>query len=332
MRLIITSIVILLGFTSGLSAQALIPSFGSARSGTSGFQFTKITVDARAASMGNSSVADAIDASSLYWNPALAVQIQGNEFMASYTSYFVGVNQGYMAYVHQLKKYNIALGVSLQYLDSGEIEETTEFNPIGTGRTFSTVHYTLGLTASQRLTDLFSYGLTARLLDERIEEVQVQTVAFDFGFYYKVGDTGLRFAVGVNNFSFDGSPTGSTTREGLDTTITYTDFEAITPPTNFLIGAAYNAWKNESMSLLLTAQLTKPSDNAERLALGTEFSFLKKFFIRTGYEFGVEEVSWPSAGFGLNTNWNGYKLAIDMSYTAYERLGNIPRFALKFGF
>jgi hypothetical protein len=332
MRSLITLIALIFGFSAGVSAQALIPSFGKARSGTSGFQFTKITVDARAAAMGNSSVADAIDASSLYWNPAMAVQIGRNEFMAGYTSYFVGVNQGYFAYVHQLKKYNLALGASLQYLDSGEIDETTEFRPGGTGRTFSTVHYSLGLTASQRLTELFSYGMTVRLLDERFEEVQVQTVAFDFGFYYVVGETGLRFAVGVNNFSFDGTPTGSTTRQALDSTITENQFEAITPPTNFLIGAAYNVWKNDNMGVLLTAQLTKPSDNAERLALGAEYQFMNKFFFRTGYEFGVEELMWPSVGFGLNTSWDGRALGIDMSYTAYERLGNLPRFALKFGF
>jgi hypothetical protein len=72
--------------------------------------------------------------------------------------------------------------------------------------------------------------------------------------------------------------------------------------------------------------------NAERLALGAELGFLNKVFFRTGYEFGIEEVSWPSFGLGLNTEWQGTALTADLSYTFYERLGNLPRFALKFGF
>lgn len=330
-RLVLTTLLVL-ALQSVAFTQALVPSFGSARSGTSGFQFIKITVDPRAAAMGNSSIADAFDASSLYWNPALAVQIGRSEFMASYTSYFVDINQGYMAYVHQLKKYNVALGVSLQYLDSGEIQETTEFNPLGTGRTFKTVHFALGLTASQKLTELFSYGLTLRYLDERIENIQMQAGTIDFGFFYRVGDTGLRFAVGVNNFGFDSDPSGTTTRQSLDSTVTYSEFEAVSPPTKFTIGAAYEAWKNETMNLVLTGQLTKPSDNAERLAIGAEMGFLKQFYFRTGYEFGVDELVWPSVGLGINTKWNGYDLSTDLSFTAYENLGNMPRFALKFGF
>jgi hypothetical protein len=138
--------------------------------------------------------------------------------------------------------------------------------------------------------------------------------------------------VGVNNFGFDASPTGETTRLALDSTVTHTEFEDVSPPTNFMIGAAYDAWKNERFALKITGQLTKPSDNAERLALGAEWSFLNTVFFRTGYEFGIDEVSWPSFGFGLNTEWQGTALTADMSYTFYERLGNLPRFALKFGF
>jgi len=325
-------LLLLIGIQTSGFGQALLPSFGSARSGTSGFQFTKITVDARSASLGNSSVADAFDASSLYWNPALSVQIGSNQLMASYTSYFADINQGYLAYVQQFKRYNIALGFSLQYLDSGEMNETTEFMPQGTGRTFRTVHYAVGLTVAQKLTDLFSYGITARFLDERIENITMQTGTVDLGFFYKVGETGLRFAVGVNNFGFDASPSGETTRLALDTTIVHTEFETVSPPTNFMIGAAYDAWQNETMKLIITTQLTKPSDNAERLALGAELGFLNKVFFRTGYEFGIEEVSWPSFGLGLNTEWQGTALTADLSYTFYERLGNLPRFALKFGF
>ena len=56
----------IIGFIAISSEQVLAQtSFGKDRSGTEGFQFTKITVDARSAAMGNSNMADALDGSSL---------------------------------------------------------------------------------------------------------------------------------------------------------------------------------------------------------------------------------------------------------------------------
>ena len=48
-----------MGSSNSLKAQK---SFGQDRAGTEGFQFTKIPVDPRSAAMGNSNMADAMDA------------------------------------------------------------------------------------------------------------------------------------------------------------------------------------------------------------------------------------------------------------------------------
>ena len=53
----------------------LLPSFGRDRAGTSGYQFLKIPVDARSASMSQTVASNASDVSSLFWNPAMAAQI-----------------------------------------------------------------------------------------------------------------------------------------------------------------------------------------------------------------------------------------------------------------
>ncbi|HBQ59637.1 MAG TPA: hypothetical protein DD671_08440, partial [Balneolaceae bacterium] len=47
------------------NAQGVFPSLGGSRSGTSGFQFLKINVDARSSALGGSNVADAMDGSAL---------------------------------------------------------------------------------------------------------------------------------------------------------------------------------------------------------------------------------------------------------------------------
>ncbi|SMO83891.1 PorV/PorQ family protein [Gracilimonas mengyeensis] len=309
-------------------SQGLIPSFGDARSGTSGFQFVKIAVDPRSTGMGMSNVADIKDASSLYWNPALASQAQNSEFMISHTQYFADISMEYLGYIQRYKSFTF--GGSIQYLNSGEMEETTEFAQRGTGRMFRTIHISAGVTASHKITDLFSYGLTVKYLSERLEEVEINTAAIDFGFFYMVGETGLRFSVGLNNFGLDATPSGETTRPALEGETTETEFEDTPLPTRFIIATAYDVYKNESLKAVLTAQITNPSDNAEQFSVGGELTFLDQFFVRTGYQFAYKEVQLPSLGAGVKVPIGNKDLHADYSFSTYDRLGTLHRIGLRF--
>lgn len=325
-KLLAACIIWMIGF-SGVQAQSLIPGFGDARSGTSGFQFTKIAADARSSGMGLSNVADAMDASSLYWNPGLAGQMKRSEMMMGHTQYFADISMEYLAYVQRYKSF--AFGASVQYLNSGEMEETTEFSQTGTGRTFRTIHAAIGLTASHEVTELFSYGLTLRYLMERIEEVDINTGAIDFGFFYRVGETGLRFSVGLNNFGIDAAPGGETRRTTLDGEVIQDDFEEVSLPTRFIIGAAYDLWESENFSAVITGQITNPSDNAEQFSFGGELGYMDQFFLRGGYQLGFEEIQWPSAGMGVKVPVAGRTIAADYAFSPYERLGNLHRLGLR---
>lgn len=313
-----------------VKSQSLLPSFGDARSGTSGFQFIKISVDPRSAGMGLSNVADAKDASSLYWNPALAAQAPKSELMISHTEYFADISMEYIGYIQRYKSFTF--GGSLQYLNSGEMEETTEFEQMGTGRTFSTVHLSAGLTASHRITELFSYGLTLKYLTERLEEVQVNTAAVDFGFFYRVGETGLRFSVGLNNFGLDATPTGETVHQTTEGEVVEDEFEDTPLPTRFIIATAFDAYENENLKLIVTGQITNPSDNAEKFSIGSELQFLDQFFVRTGYQFGYKEVALPSFGAGVKLPFAGKNIKADYSFSSFERLGALHRLGLRFSF
>jgi len=327
--LAIIMLLIGLGLAETTVAQrSLLPSLGGSRSGTSGFQFLKVNVDARSAGMGNSNVADASGGSSLYWNPALAVQGSGSQLYLGHTAYFADISLNYASYIHKFR--NIAVGASLTYLDSGEMNETTEFQPFGTGRTFRTVHMAAGLSFSQELTNLFSYGVTVKYLDERIEEIEVQNVVFDLGFFYRVGETGLRFAIGLTNFGVDATPGGETTRLTLDGEQVMTEFEDVSPPTNFVLGAAYDAYQGESLNVLVTGQLTNPSDDAEKLSIGAEMGYINQFFLRAGYQFGVDEIQYPNFGVGFRLPVAGRSMELDYGFSARERLGSIHRLAVKF--
>lgn len=316
-------------FASSAYAQ-LLPRLGSARAATQGFQFTKVVVDARSAAMGSSSVADAMDASSLYWNPALASRLSQNEIMFGHTGYFAGISMEYVSLVYKVKDFSF--GGSLQFLDSGEIRETDEFNPFGTGRTFRTNHYSFGLTASHSITELFSYGLTIRYLSEQIEQVDINTPAIDFGFFYAVGETGLRFSVGMNNFWFAAEPSGSTTRQTIGSgneERREDDFDDVDIPNRFILAAAYDAIKTDVHGLIVTGQITNPSDNAEQFSIGAEYGYTGQFFLRAGYQFGVDEVEYPSFGAGIKVPFRGKTFNFDYAYNAFERLGDVNRLSIR---
>lgn len=312
----------------------LIPSFGRDRAGTSGFQFLKIPVDARSAGMAQAVTTSAADASALFWNPALIAQSRARTILGvSHTAYHADVTLNYLAVAQDVA--GLTLGFSLQSMDSGEMDVTTEFQPFGTGETFSVIDLSVGLTVAQQLTDLFSYGVTARYVEEGIASVTQSTLVLDAGIFYRIGQTGARMAVSIRSFGFDSSSDGEIERTVVSGTGVRIedDFEAMTPATTFLMGIDYDVFHRSrgDNSLLLSAQLNNPNDNAESYNVGAEYLWNNLLALRTGYRFGVEEANVPSFGFGVMVPGIGPQVRFDYGFNHLERLGSVHRIGLDVG-
>lgn len=317
------------------SAQ-LIPSFGSDRAGTSGFQFLKIPVDPRSAALGETVTANAMDASALFWNPALAAQLDGPQIGLAQTAYYVDVTLHYAAAIYHLRSFGLTVGASLHALDSGEMDVTTEFQPFGTGETYRFTDLAAGLTIAQELTDLFSYGVTGKLVQENVAGLSTTTAVFDMGVFYRIGTTGAQMAVAIRNFGLDGRPKGSIERTVLDDSEPRIeeDFAALTPPTTFMLGLTYDVLRDDQRNdLLVSGQLNNPNDNAESFNVGVEYTWNQLLIFRSGYRFGIEEYSMPSLGAGLNfADVLGPVTArFDYAYTQLDRLGAVHRVGINLG-
>ena len=312
-----------------VSAQ-LLPSFGRDRAGTSGFQFLKIPVDARSAGMGYMVPTSDPDVGSLFWNPALASRGESRmQIGLGHTVYHAGIALDYAGAIYDFG--GLSLGASLQTLNSGEMDVTTEFEPFGTGETFRAIDLAAGLTISQSLTDIFSYGVTAKYARESIASVHAHNVLFDLGVFYQVGTTGAAMSVAIRNFGPDASTSGSIERLVVSEagSIIEEDFQALAPPTTFLLGFSYQLLQNDAnQDLLLLAQLNNPNDNAESLHLGAEYIWNNWIVLRSGYRFGVEEANLPSFGFGLILPGLGPDAQFDYGFNRLERLGSIHRIGL----
>ncbi len=335
-RIVISSIVLMALFSGlVLTAQAqIIPSLGGDRSGTSGFQFLKIPVDARSAALGESVVATTKDLSALYWNPALVSHLPGIQAGFQHTAYFVDIQMEYAGVSYQIPGSNMALGFSVQTLNSGEMKVTTEFQPFGTGETFRLVDLAAGLTFSQQLTDLFSYGVTSKYIRESVAGISAGTLAFDLGIHYSVGSTGAQMGVSVRNFGIDGTPEGELERTIIsDPSLSIeSDFESMTPPTTFHMAFSYLMLKqSDGNSLTVSTQLNNPNDNAENWNVGVEYGWQELLYLRSGYRFGIEEATTPSFGIGLATPLSLADFRFDYAFNRLERLGSVHRIGMQIG-
>lgn len=310
----------------------VLPSFGRDRAGTSGFQFLKIMVDPRSAALGETTVASPDNANALFVNPALAPQLVGTQASLGHARWFADTRVSAVALT--VPTGSITLGASLQAFDAGEMPVTTEFAPFGTGETFGFRSMAAGLTFAQRLTDLFSYGVTGRYVRESTAGVSFQSVVFDLGIFYRVGTTGAQIAVAMRHFGLDAVTGGTIERTaiGEPSTITETDPASVTPPTTFLMGMRYDVWpQNPDHALRVTTQLMRPNDNAENWNLGLEYTWHQTLTLRTGYRFGIEESRQPAAGVGIRLPSPGPAVQFDYAFHRLERLGAVHRVGVSLG-
>lgn len=327
------SILLLLVVVVNIVHAQLLPSFGSSRTGTTGFQFLKIAPDARSVGMGGSMLAITDDVGALYWNPAgiTKTDTQKLHLQLSQTLYFGDVDMSYIGLVHQVSKQTF-LGASLTYLSTGPMDVTNEFQPFGTGQTFNANDLAVAVSLGRILTDNFSFGITGKYIRESFAEIHADNAVIDFGFQYEVGVAHTRFAVGVANFGFNTEPSGTLsvqTLEGLDT---IQNFEKIGVPAVFRIGIAWDPVKTAMNRLTAAGQLNHPTDNNETYNLGVEYAWRNTMFCRTGYEFGLDEHGIPNFGFGVRFKRNFGMLQFDYGFEDKSRLGSVHRLTFSASF
>jgi len=311
-----------------LNAQVL-PAFGASRAGTTGMQFLKIAPDARSAGLSGNFVALVNDVSAVYWNPAGLALLDSQRYhvQMGQTLYWADIGISYLAAVRRFSG-GSALGLSVVGLNSGEMPVTTEFQPFGTGETFTANSSLVGLTYARSLTDMFSFGISAKWARENLAGVVTQNVLSDFGFDYQIGLRNATLAVCVSNFGVNVRPDGSLSRLRLSGRDTLTDFEEISVPALFRVGLAFDALNKENHRIRGAVQLNHPTDNRESLGFGGEYAYRNLLFARMGYEVGVDEALLPSFGAGFLLPRRFGSLRFDYGFNNKTRLGSVHRFTL----
>lgn len=248
-------------------------SFAQDKGGTAGMTFLKMDVSARATALGGSFIGLSDDASCLYYNPAGLMNLKNMEIIASYNMYAADIQYTFAGGTYPIPQLNGAAGIQFAYLTTGEMDETTPLYPDGTGRTFGASDMFLGLTYAQMLTPKFFVGGTLKFIVESLADESVFVASGDVGTYYNTGWKSLIFGMSIRNFGAN---------------FTYIDED--TPlPMLFVFGASYNAMNDGVNKVNLLLEAAHPSDNAEYVTFGCEYSYNDMFFARMGRKIDNDE-------------------------------------------
>jgi hypothetical protein len=312
-------IILLVALLSSWSSFAqVLPNLGGQRAGLASFSFLKNDMNPRSAALGGSSVAVNTEGYSTVSNPAYASDLSG--LNATYSSYLVGagIHQGFFSVIMPNDNSG-AIGVSLNFLNSGDMKVRTEFQPDGTGQTISANSMGLGLTYSKRLSDMFTFGATLRYIHESFAEYKNNTANIDLGFAYQTDWKDFSFAVMLANFG------GNSTLKGdyleVDFNRTGIPLDNYTSASVFRVGLSFVPFKWDKYSITTNFELDHPSDNAENFRLGAEFEYMELVYFRAGYKINVADHHYPVFGLGVRSRIGAHPLKIDYAAVPTGHLG-----------
>ena len=177
MKSLLIKCVITLTFSSFVFGQG-------SRMGTSSSSQLQIVQGARHLS-GGGAAASAVGLEAVYWNPAgLSMSENKVDAMFSNRSYIADIAINYFGVGSNFGSIgNLAL--SVRTFNIGDINETTVYQPDGTGRVFTPCLFIVGGTISKRLTDRTSVGASLHMLSESFGRVRATGISADFGVQYK---------------------------------------------------------------------------------------------------------------------------------------------------
>ena len=197
---------------------------------------------------GGGAAANAVGMDAVYWNPAgLALSENGVDAIFSNRQYIAEIDNNFFGV--SVDFIGMKMGVSVRTFNIGDIDETTVFQPDGTGQVFTPNFSILGATASKRLSDNTSVGINANYIRESFGRVAASGMAFDLGVQYKslAGMEGLDAGFVLRNFGqpvkYDGEGLGvAATAVDGDSPVEYykIDAAAYDLPFAFDMGLSYN--------------------------------------------------------------------------------------------
>ena len=330
------------------------------RAGTRGANFLHLGVGARGNAMAGAVGSSVEGPTAWFWNPAGAVSSEAFSVSFGRQNLYgnLDLSQNYAAVSMPLL--GGVMGLSLNTLNSGDIERTTEANPTGdrrAGRFFDWNSTAAGLGYSRRLTDRLAVGGQLKYITEGITDASTNWIAFDVGTQFNTGIYGLVIAGALQQIGGRATASGPAISQvvnnaNVNSQSTRVDLETRETdlPTAFrfslgsdLLGTANSLFGTRGGGqhrLFAEVSMNDAVDLATQVGFGAEYSFRNLAFLRAGKKFynddRAADASFKGAyglsgGAGVRVPIAGRALRFDYSYTSLGDLRDIQVFSFEFG-
>jgi len=299
------------------------------KAGQAGFTFLSIPVDARTAAMADAGIGVVGHAAGTMYNPAALAFLDGREAYATYVQWIADTNL-LVAGVTLNFPGKGTLGIAFQTYDAGDFNGTTiDANPAGNGftstGTFTTTNYALSVAYGLKITDRFSVGATAKLIQQDLGSGGVfiggnkstidnskTVLGADLGTYFNTGFRNTVLAMSVRNFSSE---------------LVY-QRERFELPRNIQLGLLFDliSLMNNTPAphyLDLAVDLTNPIDFDERVHLGLEYRFQTPgsslgYALRGGWKTNHDTEDYSLGGGIRFKNEDGRGIRIDYAFRHFN--------------
>ena len=261
------------------------------RVGTGGALELRLPVGPRGSALGAPSVADVSNIEAIFWNPAGLGEIEHQQALFTHTNYIADMNLNFAAVAVKLGGFG-TLALHAKVLALGDVVETTEDAPEGTGVIISPTFTTLGVSWGRRFTDRVLFGGTVNYVDENILNTSARGVAFDLGVQYLTGWRGLRFGVAMKNVGpsmhFSGSDFNENFRppdsDPTSRTRTFsTQSSSFELPSYFSLAAAYDVYAQKESRLAVLGAFQNNNFVGNTFNGGLEYTYKDQFAVRGSY-------------------------------------------------
>lgn len=233
------------------------------------YDFLRIDMSARAASLGGAYVASNDDIDVIFYNPAGLKLLKGRPASFSFVKYVLDINLASVSYSQEVGDLG-RFGAAVKYINYGSFKARDEVgNDLGE---FKAGDLAMILGYANTLSENFYYGANIKFIYSSIADRSSSALALDLGLNYEISEKGLNFGFSILN-------------AGTQLSQYYNTKEDL--PVDFVVGFSK---KMEHLPLKLFVDLHKInekqdnfSDRFKAFSIGTEFYLSTALTLRLGY-------------------------------------------------
>ncbi len=305
--------------------------YGQRKAGANAAAFLKVGAGAREVAMGSAVTTMQGSVGQMFWNPAgIILKDEMAQATFSYANWLAGIKHVVGGVSYRLEDVG-TIGVGLITFGDNDIPAMRDpFNDPASGSVFDYMDMALQVTFARMVTDRLSLGITAKYINEKIDDQSASAVAFDVGSLYDIGILGWRVGARLSNIGSD---------------IKYYNYPSPIPIT-FSMGTSITPLSTDDQRWLVSADVVKQQDYIPYFNVGMEYTVLDMLSFRAGYKLNYSDVEdagrtsrnpiqasiegW-SLGGGVHTTVSDFSIFVDYSFTDMKILRDVHRFTLRLG-